>query len=262
MVARKWRSISEVGTTEPFFLQVARGQITGHDPVFKYGSNKALPTAFQTLWTQGVQYPWPASARTLTISSDDAEDGVAGDGALTVVVEGLDANYNFVSQTLIMDGVDEVAVPIDLIRPNRMYVKTAGSNLTNVGNIYIGTGTVTIGVPAVIYGEIDGTDDEGQSLMCLYTIPADHTGYLLSAHVHGGRKANSNIEARIRFRPFGGAWRTLDTFPIYQGNNQDKPVVPILFTEKTDIEIQARAEAVMQVSASFEILSISDIEVT
>ena len=36
-----YRSISQVGTTEPFELQVARGQILHHKPLFKFGFRKS-----------------------------------------------------------------------------------------------------------------------------------------------------------------------------------------------------------------------------
>jgi len=37
-----YRSITQVGTSEPFELQVARGQITGHKTVFKFGYNAVV----------------------------------------------------------------------------------------------------------------------------------------------------------------------------------------------------------------------------
>lgn len=36
------RSISQVGTSEPFELQVSRGQITLHYPIHKFGDRKSV----------------------------------------------------------------------------------------------------------------------------------------------------------------------------------------------------------------------------
>jgi hypothetical protein len=38
-MSREYSSISRFGLTEPFNLQVARGQIAYHYPVFKFGFN-------------------------------------------------------------------------------------------------------------------------------------------------------------------------------------------------------------------------------
>jgi len=61
-MAREVSSISRVGTSEPFELQVARGQISFHKTVFKFGYNAAVGAATETIWEQGGLYAYPASA--------------------------------------------------------------------------------------------------------------------------------------------------------------------------------------------------------
>ncbi len=46
----KIRSISQVGTTEPFYLQVARNQIFLHENIFKFGFNPDVDDALETVW--------------------------------------------------------------------------------------------------------------------------------------------------------------------------------------------------------------------
>jgi hypothetical protein len=74
-------SVSRVGTTEPFELQVARGQISYHKTIFKFGYNSVVGNTKETIWEQGGLYAYPPSASVMTVSSSDANDTSAGTGA-------------------------------------------------------------------------------------------------------------------------------------------------------------------------------------
>ena len=58
------RSITQVGTYEPFELQVARGQITGHSTVNIYGVQASVATSYIPVWENASAYTYPASAAT------------------------------------------------------------------------------------------------------------------------------------------------------------------------------------------------------
>jgi len=58
----KYASISQKSQSEPFNLQVARGQIAGHSHVHKYGFNGAVGNSTETIWFQGGVYTWPTAA--------------------------------------------------------------------------------------------------------------------------------------------------------------------------------------------------------
>jgi hypothetical protein len=87
-----FRSISQIGTSEPFELQVSRGQIPGHDFVHKFGYNPTIGVTDETIWSQGGVYVYPTTASTMYISSSSTADTAAGTGARTVTVSGLDAD--------------------------------------------------------------------------------------------------------------------------------------------------------------------------
>jgi len=97
-------SISRVGTTEPFELQIARGQISYHEFVHKFGYNANIAETNETVWTQGGLYVYPASASTMYISSSSTADTSAGTGARTATVSGLDANFDEISETVSLNG--------------------------------------------------------------------------------------------------------------------------------------------------------------
>jgi hypothetical protein len=249
----KWRSITQVGTYEPFELQVARGQINGHKTLFKFGINGDVGTSVETVWAQGGTYVYPSAATVMKISSSSADDAAAGTGARTILIAGLGANYNEISETVTLNGQTEVNTVNSYLRISRMFVVTAGSGATAVGTIYAGTGTVTSGVPATVYGMI--AIGANQTQMAFWTVPAGYTLYLMGTFYSSGNStANAFTNFQLIQRPFGGVFRQQSsTRTSGSGDFVLDLHTPLAFTEKTDIEIRAVASAgASNVSAEFE----------
>ena len=122
-MAYEIRSISQVGTSEPFELQVARGQIPGHSLIHKFGANFEVDNNSEpeTVWTFGGLYPWAAlsSAQTLYCASTSASD--------TDVLEvyGLDADFNEQIETVQSFVVDKMENAMDLSVPIKVDVAIA-----------------------------------------------------------------------------------------------------------------------------------------
>jgi len=246
-------SITRVGTYEPFELQVARGQITMHKPLFKFGINGDVGTSVETVWAQGGTYVYPASATVMKISSSSADDAAAGTGARTISIAGLDASYNEISETVILNGQTEVNTVNSYLRIFRMFVVTAGSGATAAGTIYAGTGTVTSGVPATVYGMI--AFNANQTQMAFWTVPAGYTLYLMGVFYSSGNStANAWSNFQLIQRPLGGVFRQQSSTRMPGSGDFVLDLhTPIAFPEKTDIEIRAVASAgASNVSAEFE----------
>ena len=96
-----YSSATRQGAYEPFELQVARGQVDGHETLFKFGINGDVGTSVETVWAQGGTYVYPASATVMKISSSSADDASGGTGARTIAIFGLDANYNEISESVL-----------------------------------------------------------------------------------------------------------------------------------------------------------------
>jgi hypothetical protein len=248
-----YSSVSRQGTFEPFELQVARGQIDAHKALFKFGINGDVGTSVETVWAQGGTYVYPAAATVMKISSSSADDASAGTGARSIAIFGLDANYNEISESVLLDGQTAVNTGNSYLRISRMYVTTAGSGATAAGTIYAGTGSVTSGVPATVYGVI--ALNANQTQMSFWTVPAGYTLYLTGLFCTSANStANASTNFQLIQRPLGGVFRQQSSSRTPGNGNFILDLhTPLAFTEKTDLEIRAIASAgASNVSAEFE----------
>lgn len=257
-MARLVTSISKLGTHEPFELQVAQGQISYHEHIYKFGQNAVVGNSVETIWQQGGLYSYPPSASTMTVSSSDTNDTSAGTGARTVQIAGLDGDYNEVSETITLNGQTAVTTTISFIRVNRALVLTAGSGEANAGIIYVGTGTVTLGVPANVYTTING-DGTNQSLQAFWTVPANYDAYIHQTNISTGNSSNTPavLKTLLVARPYGGVFNSKEIIVLTDGNHLQRYSFPIKLTEKTDIEFRAQSSSGsvdFNVSASLNIL--------
>lgn len=182
------QSITRTGLYEPFDLQASRGQITGHIPVFR-GAYTALATAGQNyaVWNRAANYVFPSVASKMFLSSDSTADTTQ-----SVFIQGLDANYNAVSEVIALNGQAGVQSSNTYYRINGMIVV----NDSPVGNLYFGTGTITSGVPANVYGFISAGDNN--MLAAIYTVPAGYTLYITGGSVSSGTSGQNKYNT-IKF---------------------------------------------------------------
>jgi hypothetical protein len=253
-------SISRVGTTEPFYLQVARNQISFHKSNFKFGFNADVDDSLETVWAQGGLYSYLASASVLKVSSSSTADTSAGTGARTVELSGLDTNYDEISETVTLNGQTAVNTTNEFLRINRMVVRSAGSGGQNAGVIYAGTGTVTTGVPANKYATIAIGDN--QTVMALWTVPRGYTAYLLQTDITVATTQNNKYcTVHLVARPDGEVFQIKDKFVKAESSVHQAYTIPLKFEEKTDIEVRAIGDssgADIAISAGLDIIYIQN----
>lgn len=251
-------SITQRGTTEDFGLQVARGQIPYHKSNFKFGFNSDIDDALETVWSKGGLYAYLSGATALYISSSSTNDTVAGTGARTVKVSGLDSDYDEVSVTVNMNGQSGVSLGT-FIRVNRIEVLTAGSGGVNAGNLHVGSeASPTVGVPATSYAYVAAGDN--QTLMALWTVPRNYTAYVTQTDITVATTQNNKYcTVSLVARPFGGVFNLKDRFVKAESSHHQVYNFPLKFEEKTDIEFRAigdSAGADIAISAGIDILYI------
>jgi hypothetical protein len=233
-------SVTRTGRNEPFELQVARGQISYHESFCQFGINTTVGTSNETVWIGSNTYTFPSSASVLKISSSSADDASpSGTGARTVQIQGLNASYEPVVETVTLNGQTAVNTTNSYIRVNKMIVLTAGTGGTSVGTIYAGTGTVNAGVPAVVVNQTGILANETES--GFYTVPAGYTAFInMWTMSSGNTTADEWTRFTLRIRPLGGVFGIKAQYHIpASGIYECVAAYPLPIPEKADLEILA-----------------------
>jgi len=244
-MARELASISRFGLTEPFELQVSRNQITGHKRLLKFGFNPLINEVEETVWEAGGLYTYPTSALILTGTSSAG----ATDAGVVITIQGLDANYNEISEVVTLSASGVAVTTQAFLRANRAFV--SGSQGL--------TGAVSFANGGTTYCYLNG---DNQTLMSLWTVPAGHTAYILQTDVTVMTEANNKFgTVRLITRAPGKVFRTQDLFAAQNTSIVREFALPLPVAEKTDIEFRAigsSSNALLHVSATFELIYIRD----
>ena len=243
-------SITRFGKHEPFELQVVRGQVENHKTVFKFGYNPDVDGTEETVWDVGGIYAYPSSAVVMTVTTDAGTP--ANDNGVTVIIEGLDGDFNEISDEVTLAGAGTATTTKTFFRANRAYVSgsqepTVNLNITNGGTTYA---RITV--------------EENQTLMAMWTVPAGYTGFLDHVNIATGTtNANQYITAQIVQRQLGGVFRVMMKQTLGSGGVADFLIrYPILVPEKTDIEVRAVSSGSNNlISANFSMVYIKNTSV-
>ena len=219
-----WTPQTQSSITLDYILNNAK------DFVHKFGSNPDVSQSVslvnpETIWDGSNPYPFPDDAGTsIEIVSTDSEDNQE------IFIQGLDQNFNLQEATATLNGVTPVSVSGTWARVFRSY---------NSGNTDI-VGTVSIRDSATstqVYAQI--LDGNNQTLMSIYTIPADCTGYLIKykASAFNSQSASSiGYTLQMKVREFSKTFRVQSITSV--GTNYESVhnfPFPIKLEPKSDI---------------------------
>jgi len=217
-------------------IQVSNGEIEGVGYIEKFGMNVDVDANKETIWDAGGIYQYLTTAETVFVTSTLGTDSATGTGARTVEIQGLDADYNLVYETLTVGGG---AGTQEFLRIFRVKVLTAGSSGVNEGTVSItSSGTSTVLAQIGIDGSGGNAAGRGQTFMSLYTVPAGKTAYLTQWTVGAG-KQNTDAVAFMMARTFDNGWNSKDIITVSATTYAKDYKIPLKFDEKTDIEIRA-----------------------
>jgi hypothetical protein len=170
-MAQSTFSMTQHGRSEPFELQVSRGQIPYHSPIniFAYGTTPATAGLFRTVWENmaTTDYAFPSSASTMTLVSTVNTD------TATITITGLDSSYNLLTENLALNGTTGVTTANTYFRINNIAVSVGSS--TNP------SGVITLSASSVVYAQINTTTVSGSTVsigtsqMGVYTVPNGYT---------------------------------------------------------------------------------------
>ena len=221
----------------PYNLAIAKERVSNATLIHGFFDSTDLTTTEKTVWSGPGIYVYPTAAIQMTVSSSDVDDTAAGAGMRKVLIGGLDADYNQISEIVTLNGQTPVTTVNSYFRVQGtgMFGQEVGVTESNEGIVYIGTGTVTAGVPATIYNLITIGDNSSHS--GFFTVPAGFDGYFYDVQI----SSVSNKPLQVRGVERNGT----PVFFQFSGFNVDgfvksDPPFPDHIHEKTDIQFRAK----------------------
>lgn len=218
-------SMSQHGRTEPFDLQVSRGQIPYHQVVNIYGYQTTVGNTYIPIWENNTVYVYPTSAIPMLLTG-------TGSDTAKVQINGLDANYTPITETVTLNGSTGVPTTNNYFRVNNMVV-VSGNPAANV------TLTSSDGNTANTYAKI--VTGIGKTQNTWYTVPANSTFYLTRSQVFSTAPAistNAYNNYQVLTISQTGVQQVLTRRP-FTGNFEIRRVAPTAYAAGTDIQWQA-----------------------
>jgi hypothetical protein len=208
----------------------------GFGQVHKFG---AVPTmsinTVGTIWDENdTIYPWAHidanGALNIKVTEPNNENNLNTDlDGDTVEIQGLDENYEIQTETVTISGsTATTANPYKRIYRAR-YQNGGGFDVNTTARILIQTQT-NVTVAKIL-------EDQGQTLMAIYTVPAGYTGYLMRLDITAQDDATGEFKLMVREGGTGSfAIRHVAEVVGRGGPYQLEYPIPQSFPEKSDID--------------------------
>lgn len=219
--------------TTNFILEIAKGNVTKHGIITKFGHNSDVDTGTlpEDIWGQGGLFVAPTAARIHNIVSASTNDTSAGTGARTVLVYGINGSYDRVTETITMNGTSNVATVNSYLHIHLMQVITVGSGGVNAGVI-----TATAQTDATVTCHMDAS--EGQSSSAIYLVPTGYKAYIQRIRARmNNSTANSSATIGVFTKPFEKSLQLKTKIGI---NNSGSSFVELDYTDSAPFIIPAK----------------------
>lgn len=245
--------MSYTSTYGDWYVDLALGKSAGNIRTrTTFGENYTVTGGvFEPVWSYSGAITFPTAAQTLDIASSVTTDASGQAGALTMVIEGLDANFNEQSETVTLNGTNTVTTSGSYVRVNRAYCDTVATySGKNLGNI-----TIQQTTSGYVVGYIEAA--KGQAAQCIYTVPAGWQYVILEWQVTSATNQTTDFE--LLFRPNADDVTTpfAGTRAVYHQNGVSGTAgihladSPLVIPEKSDIwAIASQATSTAQVTSS------------
>lgn len=210
--------------TPHLLFDIAKGNIFNEQPLNIFGINRTVGTAYETIWDDSGSYVYPSSALIMTVVSTSALD------TMSVLVDGLDADYNVLQETVTLTGTVAVNTTGAFFRINSLVILGG----ENVGGISASNG----GIQYAFIGPLLGVSQSS-----VYTVPAGHSFYLFRIDVNSATtNGNKFLYIRNVVTTNGRTIRASEaTFAVSQVSYDRQ--VPFKIVEKSDFSFEAKSSS-------------------
>lgn len=239
-----------------YWAEVRQGNVPGHRIVLVRGRNPQVSSvSFVDLWDPGGVRVDATAGEQLTITTNSANDDIAGTGAQVVEIGYLDDNYVRQTTTVNLVGSGSVnTTETDILRVEYAQVIQTGSTIPKENE-------ADIDITSVVGGYDRGQIAAGnnRTLDGHYTVPAGTTAYIVNVYT----EINKNEDVVVEYKATIGTDGIYSVYlisSIYQNNNQVQfRAGSTGLVEKSDFKQMVKStNAVATPSLLIEILEVDD----
>lgn len=196
--------------------------------VHKFGSNPKVPNSGlsvsspETIWDGSGEYQFPSNdgENMEVVSTEDTDKQ-------EIVIQGLDENFLEKTWTGTLNGT----TPVNIGTWARVF-RAYNDCITNF------FGDITVNEVGGTTDYIKILDGNNQTLMCVYTIPADKVGYLTKYNLSAQKSSSAtiNFTAQLRTREFAKVFRVREIVSFGTDHDTRRRLdFPTALPPKTDI---------------------------
>jgi hypothetical protein len=222
-----------------FWSEASRGKIKGYTRYTVFGNNDDVDSATvpETIWEAGGLVTWLSAADNLEVFSSNANDtslAGGGTGMRTLLIQGLDANYNEISEIVSLEGTGVVTTTNQFLRVNKAVGLSAGTGAINEGAITIRDATGDNTVEYIGAGQ-------GISHSAKFTVPLGKDFIIKSIVLGAGKTQSILVRIELRVKSNGATIWTYTNHADLSTDSDPTSInldhVPINLVEKTDLEL-------------------------
>ncbi len=217
-----------------YFIEATKGNIVGQETGNKFGQNLVVGTTEEDIQSQGGTLIFLQAAEFISISSTNAADTLLGTNATSIIIFGLNSDFEEISEIVNLSGITAVNTTNQYIRVNRMEVNQVGTYSFDNAGIITGTSAVSGNV------QIEIPLGEGQSKTTHFTVPSGKNFIMTTFRITMDTGKEIDITLKIRENaddiiPPTSPVRTIRDFKGLSSPLLSESKGNLIFNEKTDI---------------------------
>ena len=221
--------MSYFGSTD-YYLQTARGLVTGVSSTASVAEDNKVGTAFKDIWFHNSDLIYPTSGETWEVVSTNTQDSAGGTGIRSLAITSLDTNYNEQTTLVSLNGTTPVTITGTHFRCNSSVAATVGT----LGGTNAAAGQITIrdqssGNPRDIIkqGNIGSFGHH-------YTVPLGKTAFFVQFTLHVPKDQDVSIRTTFQLNGVGPFINPGDSGQLYQNSLIVPFKAPLILPEKSE----------------------------
>ena len=219
--------------------------VTPYHIINKVGRSESVGMSYTTISDIGAPYDYPESGIALSVVAENVNDGANNK---QILVEGLDEDFRYKKELVILNGQAPVALSGLWFRVNEATAMFPRGD-SHLGNIWVyeSDDSVTAGLPDTVSKRkakitFNSGHAYGRTMMAQFTTPGNAWGYI--TRIGFGSSKNDEVEVELRVSHINSSFFTIQEYIFFEGAwDRIYPNAMIEIPPKFDIEVVAKVSA-------------------